>query len=187
MVKIESCLAQHRNSIKINSYSRTVDTTSNAAYIHSIGKTRTIVGHYKIRNIAGKFTQIARTQSLHLIRTKGSAAERLLTKTEILLRLRNNHDFINVKNSAAISQRAISSRKLFTRTQRQVRASYPFVIRCTSLQRYRCQTNAYALFTIKYYSFHNGCKGTYFFPHPLSLFMRKQISPYGKPYIGYEQ
>ena len=117
MVKIESSLAQHRNSVKINSYSRTVDTASNAAHIHGVGKTRSIVGHYEVRNIAGKFTQIARTQSLHLIRTKGSAAERLLTKTEILLRLRNNHNFINIINSAAISQQAISSRKLFTRTQ----------------------------------------------------------------------
>ena len=117
MVKIESCLTQHRNSVKINSYSRTVDTASNTAHIHGVGKTRAIVGHYKIRNIAGKFAQIARTQSLHLIRTEGSAAERLLTKTEILLRLRNNHNFINVINSAAISQQAVSFCKLFTRTQ----------------------------------------------------------------------
>ena len=117
MVKIESSLAQHWNSVKINSYSRTVDTASNTAHIHGVGKTRAIVGHYEVRNIAGKFTQIARTQSLHLTRTKGSAAERLLTKTEILLRLRNNHNFINVINSTAISQQTASVCKLFTRTQ----------------------------------------------------------------------
>ena len=61
MVKIESSLAQHWNSVKINSYSRTVYTASNTTHIHGVGKTRAIVGHHKIRNIAGKFAQIARS------------------------------------------------------------------------------------------------------------------------------